>query len=119
MKKILFLFVLTTTVFSSTYWGAIAINRRTGHTGWSYDYSTESAAMSEALKGCEGDCEIGVSFYNSCAAIAHSAATRRYGDGWNDSSQGAAEKKALATCGQKDCRILQSVCTSWETTIWY
>ncbi len=114
MKKILFLLTFTTLSLGSTYWGAIAINRRTGDTGYSYDFSTESQATKAALSECEGDCEIGVSFYNSCGAIAHSSKTRRYGDGWDDEYSSRAEREALKNCGQKDCEIVQSVCTSWD-----
>lgn len=58
--------------------GAFALSRATGKSGWFQDAKSERAADLGALQQCRdrsggaGDCEIVISFQNQCAAVARS-----------------------------------------------
>ena len=52
--------------------GAIAYSRSTGAVGWSYSFGLERAAKAAALANCARlaqDCEVIVSFHDTCAAL--------------------------------------------------
>ncbi len=67
MKKLLMtaLFILISSVLNAAYYGAIAINKQTGATGYSYDYRSRYDAERVALNYCNGNCHIAVYFWNS------------------------------------------------------
>lgn len=50
-------------------WGAVAVGPA-GAIGYSYSFGSADAAYDAAQEGCEWDCTIVQTFYNSCAAIA-------------------------------------------------
>ena len=113
MKKFLImaLFILISSVLNAAYYGAIAINKQTGATGYSYDYRSRYEAERAALNYCKGNCRIAVYFWNSCASVAWSPSTKAYG--WYYAGNMSSTKRgALRQCGYKDCRIVRSVCTT-------
>ena len=69
MKKILFVLMFCTLSafsYARTYYGAIALNTRTGATGYAYDYYTKNSAISAARGHCRGNCIVPVVFWNTC-----------------------------------------------------
>jgi hypothetical protein len=50
-------------------YGAIAVNRNTGATGISFNYSTLRGARRRALNECTGNCRVLVWVRNQCAAV--------------------------------------------------
>ncbi len=114
MKKILFVLMFCTLSafsYARTYYGAIALNTRTGATGYSYDYYTKNSAISAARGHCRGNCIVPVVFWNTCAAVSWSPSTQRYG--WAYSGNTYSNKTwANRKCGSRDCRVVANVCTS-------
>ena len=83
-------------------WGAVATGQGDAF-GWAVNYPTEQAAIDAAMSSCNGDCsDGGVSFKNTCAAVAT-------GDGiigWAGApTRAAAESAALSECGSGSCSV--------------
>ena len=110
MKKLL-LFLFISIMSLSDYYGAIAINRDTGATGYSYDYSSQSSAERAALNYCGQNCEVAIWYKNTCAAVAYSYQNGTYGWAWGSDAR-SNERKALANCEGNDCQVVSSVCTT-------
>ncbi len=94
-------------------WGAVGTGPN-GAYGWAVDFETEKAAIDYAISACQGDCtDGGVSFRNSCAAIAKGGGYF----GWAASaSKSMAQANALAYCGNSSCEIQVWGCTGSGTT---
>lgn len=76
-------------------WGAVAIGPN-GAYGFAHSWSNETDAVNTALQGCNGNCDVVRSFYNSCAAMAQSS---NGGWGWAYAgSRDVAEQNALSYC---------------------
>ena len=95
-------------------YGAIAYSPSTKAYGWSYDYSSRSAAENEALSGCRkhaSDCIVPVWFRNACGALA--IGSNGYGTGWA-TERSAAESQAMVVCRRHtmDCAVKRWVCTT-------
>jgi Domain of unknown function (DUF4189) len=92
-------------------YGAIAISRQTGSTGYSYNYSSRAAAEAQAISKCGvADCQAVVWFANGCGAAAQ-ATDQSWGWGWG-SSLSIAESYALAGTSGNGARIVSWACTS-------
>ena len=96
-------------------YGAIAYSRSSGATGWSYTLNDDAGARDEAMFECAKsapDCEIVISFANSCGAVAvgkNSIPVPGQGP-----SREVAERAARAVCavdGGKDCNIVAWSCS--------
>jgi hypothetical protein len=83
-------------------WGAVATGAN-GAYGWAVDYPTEQAAIDAAFSSCNGTCtDGGVSFKNTCAAVATSSGYL----GWAAApTRAAAESAALSQCGDGSCSV--------------
>jgi hypothetical protein len=85
-------------------WGAVAIGPG-GAYGFSHSWASEQQAYDSAQTGCEWDCTVVQTFYNSCAAI---AVADNGGWGWGyDSTRYAAESRAMSYCAEQgyNCRV--------------
>ena len=85
-------------------WGAVAVGPN-GAYGFSHSWGTEQQAYDTANSGCEWDCTITRTFYNSCAAI---AVADNGGWGWSyASSRALAESNAMSYCMENgyNCRV--------------
>ena len=97
--------------YARTYYGAIALNPRTGATGYAYDHYTRNRAISAARGYCSGNCVVPVVFWNTCAAVSWSPSTQRYG--WAYSGNTYSNKTwANRKYGARDCRVVANVCTT-------
>jgi len=96
---------------SGPSFGAIAYSRSTGAVGWSYSFGLERAANAPALGNCaRRDCEVIVTFHDTCAAIAVGGGVVAWA--WAG-SQSRAEDDAKAECvklGGKSCRVEAWAC---------
>lgn len=100
------------------YYGAIAINTRTGASAYSYDYKTKSAAINAALKKCKryahgSSCRTAIWVRNACGAVAY----KTYSNGsWRYQSAWATSKKAAIARAKrplgKGAKTLTWVCTT-------
>lgn len=90
-------------------YGAIAMNKYTGRTGYSYNYHSIEAAKSEAILQCGSNCRSMLWFKNGCGAIAFGH-HGRYGAGIAGSRR-AAEARAVSECGLSSCRPKVWACT--------
>ena len=108
--------------FAKVYYGALAIDDTRGITGGVINKNTSEQAEKGALQDCKKEggkkCEIAVTFYDSCAALAWSKQTKVAKRGWAESSLQGAENEALNRCNAaskiKDCKIMINACTSWD-----
>ena len=97
-------------------WGAIAVDDEPGLApdsvgyGLISGYAIEVEAINDAIDACkeEGndDCRI-VLVFRKCGAYA--ASTDNYGVG-NATTLREAEQRALASCGERACRVIVSDC---------
>ncbi|OZI61896.1 hypothetical protein CAL28_21895 [Bordetella genomosp. 11] len=96
-------------------WGAIAMDPNTAQSGTVIGLPDKQAATREALDQCRRNggraCEILVSYYNQCAAVA-----QRPGGGPVSVARSADEKKAgdmaVKACGGKSaCVVVYSACS--------
>ncbi len=93
--------------------GAIAFSRTTHDQAASSGWATRGQAEGEATRLCGADdCKVITWVEHSCAALAGSTDSARWGWG-SDHRRERAEEEALATCGgaAKDCHVLRWVCT--------
>jgi hypothetical protein len=93
--------------------GAIAFSRTTRYQAASSGWATRGQAEGEANRLCGApDCAVVTWVEHSCAALAASPDSVRWGWG-SDHRRERAESDALATCGAgaNDCRVLRWVCT--------
>lgn len=97
---------------SGPSFGATAYSRSSGAVGWSYSLGLERAANAAALANCaRRNCEVIVSFHNTCAPITVGAGV--VGWAWAP-SQRRAENGAKAECvmlGGKSCRVEAWACS--------
>ena len=85
-------------------WGAVAVGPN-GAYGFAHSWGSEQQALDTANAGCEWDCTIARTFYNSCAAI---AVADNGGWGWAyESSRELAESSAMNYCMDNgyNCRV--------------
>jgi len=88
-------------------WGAVATGQGDAF-GWAVNYPTEQAAIDAAFSSCSGDCsDGGVSFRNTCAAVATSSGYLGWSTG---ATRAAAESAALAQCSG-NCSVQVWACT--------
>lgn len=113
MKKIFLFLLFGLSAYSYNYFGSIAINKKTGHYGYSYDYETQEMAEKAALEECGKNCEVAVWFQNSCGTVAYSAKAKDYAWAWGGILR-EIEDIALKDCAYGDCYIITSVCTTQE-----
>ena len=90
-------------------YGAIAMNKSTGRTGYSYNFHSIEAAESEAILQCGANCQSMLWFKNGCGAIAFGH-HGRYGAAIGGSRR-AAEARAVSECGLNSCRPKVWACT--------
>lgn len=98
-----------------TTWGAIAFSKRNNAVGVASGMASKKTAQEAALADCQTAgggalCEIGIAYYNQCAAVA-------WGDSFSNSA-GAESAKiasdiALKRCNENShgCKIVYSNCT--------
>ena len=112
MKKIIFLLFLMLSVleFAADYYGAIVLDKQTGETHYSYDYSSYEEAENAAMELCKGKCKVAVTVSNGCAAVAHSNKTKGYAAEYGEDEK-QLERQVLNECGETDCKVTW-VCTS-------
>jgi hypothetical protein len=98
--------------------GAIAYSARTQRHGYSYGYESEKAASNVAMQNCRRqdngatDCQIAVTFYNACGALARGD-KGAHGADWGNTGR-EASAKALEKCrkrGGDSCKIDRQVCS--------
>lgn len=87
----------------SRSFGAIAYGARSTGGGWAYNLDTAAAANSRALANCRArvdDCELVISFSNSCAAVAavESRSVFAVGQG---ATRKQAESRAMSDCASQ------------------
>lgn len=95
-------------------WGAIALDRGTGQAGTVVDKATKEEAIHAAMHDCQvhgsPHCELLLTYYNQCAAIA-------MGDGGagmaNNPTLEGARDGAMRVCSKDSntCKIVYSACT--------
>lgn len=91
-------------------WGAVGFGPG-GAYGFSHSYRSQRLAWRKVNRGCQGDCTVIKTFYNSCGAI---AAGSDNGWGWGYStSKNRAIKLALRYCQRKsrNCRVRAWACS--------
>ncbi len=92
--------------------GAIAYSQNDGSYGFSHGQENRKEAERVALGYCGQygkNCKAMVWFYNSCGAV---AANDRGKTGWGRAdTEEAAQKKAMKSCGKKNCEIKVSHCS--------
>jgi|FEC22Drversion2_1045045.scaffolds.fasta_scaffold00023_48 hypothetical protein len=98
------------TVAPAFAWGALAIDSNHGSRwGYSYGYTSESAAIRRAVGECGHGCRAVVTFNGACAAYAVDRTAGSTVYGWaRASSRSAAEGAALGYCrshGGRNCAI--------------
>ncbi|MDP2620263.1 MAG: DUF4189 domain-containing protein [Hyphomicrobiales bacterium] len=94
-------------------WGAIAVsNEQASRWGYSYDYSTEQAAINRAVRDCGGGCKAVITFARGCGAYAYGAI-----DGDSEFGVGTGRNRAQAEDNAlDDCEIaLWDVC---DIVVW-
>jgi len=96
--------------------GAFAMSRRTGWSGWFQDARSEQAAGLAALEQCRLrsggaiDCEIVLTFQNQCAAVVRSERHTGYGRAGDlMSARGSAMRRCEALGGR--CEVFREGCT--------
>src|SRR6266404_1994783 len=101
-------FLLAVVVEAGTFLRRDPYSRSTGAVGWSYSFGLEHAANTFALANCARrarDCEVIVSFHDTCAALAVGGGV--VARAWT-ASQSRAEDGAKAECvnkGGQSCEI--------------
>jgi len=98
----------------AVHYGAIAIDPKSGASGSAYNTTSAAEAKQQAMSFCArygNDCEVVISFFNTCAAVAAAVGNETYTVATND-KRGIAENKARNACIQKNgnCRSETSIC---------
>lgn len=91
-------------------WGAVAVGDY-GAWGYAYGQPSDTAAANVAQSGCEGNCNILKTFYNSCAAI---AVGNNGGWGWAyEKNRELAESSAMNYCMDygRNCEVKVWACS--------
>lgn len=91
-------------------WGAVAVGSQ-GSYGYAHSWGSEQEAYDAAMSGCEYDCTIIRTFYNTCAAI---AVADNGGWGWGyDASRELAESLAMSYCMDQgyNCQVEVWACS--------
>jgi len=99
---------------SAARYGSIAFSQNSGAWGYSYGYSSRSAAQRRAMRECRArgyGCRVVVWFRNACGALAVGRGNA-YGWSWN-TSRARARRRAMAECRARTggCRIRVTVCS--------
>lgn len=89
--------------------GAIAFDEQSGALGSAYDYGSFGEAVAAAKTNCGKSCRIYLAQAGSCAALARGGSSIATGEGIDGA---AAERMALAKCGNAACRTLTWYCNS-------
>ena len=113
--------------YSPTYYGAIAINEKTGDWATAYNYTDKKSAKKSVKDRCQGDCKVIQMSPSECGAFAYSkidevSAYEATGFWWTGQATQQellkkAEDRALTKCKNKNgksCKIEVSVCSSME-----
>ena len=116
MKKIISLifimFLLPGAVIAGGTWGALAYDKNTGRSGYSWNQYGRHSAIRAAMRRCGHDCRILTTFSRSCVAL---ATDRRGVYGWaRDHNSYSARRRARNACrryGGHHCRVKVSVCS--------
>ncbi len=104
---------------AANYFGAIAVEPKTGASGYAYNYATKAGAKNAALSECKSvankpwNCQVFVWVKNGCAAVAY----KNYANGSRSYSWGIGYTKRQAKNRAKNelgtgARVLTWVCTS-------
>lgn len=97
-------------------WGAVAIDP-SGRAGFITGEPSKTAAEHEALRRCQANqgtaCDIAVSYYNQCAAIAQKPAGGVMGTSTGPTIS-IAKSAALEQCGDSSCHVVYSDCSMAE-----
>jgi hypothetical protein len=95
-------------------WGAIAFDRGTGQAGTVVDKDSKRDAVNSAMHDCQingsPNCEVVLTYYNACAAIAMGGG----GSGMsNNATLEGAKNGAMRTCSEDSttCKIVYSGCS--------
>lgn len=95
-------------------WGAIAFDRGTGQAGTVVDKDSKKDAVSSAMHDCQingsPNCEVVLTYYNQCAAVAIGEG----GSGMsNNQTLDGAKSGAMRVCSQDSttCKIVYSGCS--------
>jgi hypothetical protein len=98
----------------SDRWGAIAFDRGTGQAGTVVDKDSKADANSLAMHDCQingsPNCEVVLTYYNACAAIAMGGG----GSGMsNNATLEGAKSSAMRLCNEDSstCKIVYSGCS--------
>ncbi len=98
-------------------YGAIAVSPSTFKYGYSWGQSSQNEANAVAFRNCGAqDCQIELTFYNTCGALAMTRTPPPdgvWGTAWADSKE-QTEQTALGYCaqgGHADCVLEASVCS--------
>ncbi len=94
----------------SRCWGAVAIGPG-GAWGWSHSHGSEQAAVDSAQKGCQWNCDVIRTFYNTCGAISADDGGI-WGFGWA-STRNEAEGISMDYCldGGYNCAVRVWACS--------
>lgn len=96
-------------------WGAIAVNPDNGNVGTIANQSSKRKAKQVALERCGSNCEVEITYYNQCAAIAWG--TGRYSVN-SAANADEASSRAIESCGRgaSDCKVVFTECSLPERT---
>ena len=109
-----FMPMLAQTAAAVDYFGAIAFAQKTRSHGYSYDYTSQTAAEQAAMAECakrSTDCSIATWFRNACGALAVGK-DNAWGAHWGTDEE-QAKGRALQKCYEVaiDCKVERSACT--------
>ena len=96
---------------ADTY-AAIALNQKSGATGYGYRFTSRSGAEERALQQCGSGCIVVAWVRNQCLSL---ATGRSYGYGYALSTNDAtAMQRAVAECGKRtsNCEVNTTICSS-------
>jgi hypothetical protein len=101
---------------STSGFGAIALDQRSGSHGYSFDWRSRKDAEAAAMRECraqtngQNDCSVVLWFTGACGALAQAGSN--WGTAWASSSRAAAAS-ARSTCegNGKACEVSRTVCS--------
>lgn len=101
---------------STSSFGAIALDRRSGSHGYSFNWRSREDAQVAAMRECraeangQNDCSVVLWFTGACGALAQKGSN--WGVAWASSSQAAAAKaRGLCESNGTACEIRRTVCS--------